>query len=151
EQHRYSFGLEVQVNPILCEAFRSRSRSVWRTIKRGQSAGIPAAEETLTNLTLMELSLVRSPELLVRAFTKPRERLVGADWEMWLGSGAGVWLGLRLQAKVIDLRSAEFSHLYYRTRGRPPVFQSDVLIRSSLGGSPPRVPLYVLYTHAPRA
>ncbi len=133
----------------LCEAFRARSRSVWRLIRRGQSAGIRAAEETLTNLTLLELSLVRDPGLVVRGFSKAEERVRGADWEMWLGGRAGFWLGLRLQAKAIDLRSSEFRHLHYRAP-RAALFQSDALIQSALGSHPPRVPLYVLYTYAPR-
>lgn len=134
---------------VLCDAFRTRSRSAWRLIKRGQSAGVRAAEETITNLTLLELSLLRGAGLVVRSFSKAQEAAVGADWEMWLGSGRGTWLGFRVQAKAVDLLSSGFPHLHYRTKGAP-LFQSDTLIRQALTGSPPRLPVYVLYTHAPR-
>lgn len=104
---------------VLCEAFRKRSRSVWRLIRRGQSAGIRAAEETLTNLVLLELSLIRDPGLFARSFSSKEERIYGADWEMWLGGSTGSWLGLRLQAKAVDLKSSAFRHLHYRAPGAP--------------------------------
>ncbi len=142
----------MEMTSVLCDAFRTRSRAAWRLIRRGQSAGVRAAEETITNLILLELSLLRARAagLVVRSFSKAQEASVGADWEMWLGGQTASWLGLRIQAKAVDLRSLEFPHLHYRTKGAP-LFQSDTLIRSALTGSPPRLPLYVLYTYAPRA
>jgi hypothetical protein len=112
-------------------------------IKRGQSAGLRAAEETITNLTLIELSLIHDPGLLIRPFSRAEEHAHGGDWEMWLGGSTGSWLGLRLQAKAIDLGSSEFRHLHYRAAGAS-LFQSDTLIQSALDGHPPRVPLYIL-------
>lgn len=134
---------------VLCDAFRTRSRSAWRLIKRGQSAGVRAAEETITNLILIELSHLKRPALFVRAFSKVKEAASGADWEMWLGGGLGTWLGLRIQAKAVDLGSSAFPHLHYKTKGAP-LFQSDTLIRRALTASPPRLPAYVLYASAPR-
>lgn len=134
---------------VLCDAFRTRSRAAWRLIRRGQAAGVRAGEETITNLTLLELSLLRSAGVVVRSFSKAQERSLGADWEMWLGGDTGSWLGLRVQAKAIDLRSLEFPHLHYRSKAAP-LFQSDTLIHRALAGIPPRLPLYVLYTYAPR-
>jgi hypothetical protein len=146
--HRPVMPGHAKAGRILCGAFQGRSRAVWRLIRRGQAAGIRAAEETITNLTLIELGLVRDPQFFVLPMSRSEESITGADWEMWFGSVPGPWLGVRLQAKAIDLASFEFRHLHYRPHGAP--FQCDTLIRSALAKNPPRVPLYLLYTYAPR-
>jgi hypothetical protein len=110
---------------------------------------VRAAEETLTNLLLLELSLLRHTRLQVRAFSKREEATVGADWEMWLGGLDGTWFGMRLQAKAINGRLTEFADLHYRSPSAT-AFQSDLLIRTALGARPARMPMYLLYTYAPR-
>jgi len=133
---------------VIREALYARSRAAWRLIRRGQDAEVRANEETITNLILIELSLLKAPGLSVRAFTKHQESKTGADWEMWLGNNVGQWLGLRIQAKAIDLDSRKFPHLHYRASATSP-FQSDTLIDKALASSPRLYPLYVLYTYAP--
>ena len=48
--------------------------------------------------------------------TVQQQAAVGADWEMWLGDKC-LWLGLSLQAKVVDAQSSQFAHLHYRAKG----------------------------------
>lgn len=66
---------------------------------------------------------------------------------MWFGGRTGRWLGLRVQAKAIDLQSVNFPHLHYRKKGSP-LYQSDTLIRNALASTPALTPVYVLYTYA---
>jgi hypothetical protein len=136
------------VTDPLCEAFRTRARATWRLVRRGQRVGVRLAEGTLTNLLLVGLSAFNSPDYLIRAHSAKRERLTGADWEMWLGTLGGPWLGIRIQAKAIDLSAINFPHLHFKGKGAP-LFQTDTLIKDALSHNPPILPLYVLYTYVP--
>ena len=132
----------------LCQAFCARARATWRLIRRGQRVAVRLAEDTLTNLLLVGLSAFNGPAYRIRAHTPRRERSTGADWEMWMGSARGPWLGIRIQAKAIDPFTTGFPHLHYRGKGAP-LYQSDTLIKSALSHYPPVFPLYVLYTYVP--
>jgi hypothetical protein len=128
---------------VLCGTFRSLSRSTWSLLRRGRRQGVQINEETITNLLMLRLQEVASPNLRVRSFSKREEATTGADWEWWFGSGVG-WVGFRLQAKVIDFSSDSFLHLYYAPNGVP---QYERLLRDALASRPRRLPLYCLYMH----
>src|SRR5260370_6338384 len=112
------------VSDPLCRAFRSRARATWRLVRRGQRLGVRLAEDTLTNLLLVGLSAFNGPTYQIRAHSAKRESLTGADWEMWFGTLGGPWLGIRIQAKAIDLTATHFAHLHYRGK-RARLFHSD--------------------------
>jgi len=97
--------------------------------------GVRLAEDTLTNLLLVGLSAFNGPTYQIRAHSAKRESLTGADWEMWFGSLGGPWLGIRIQAKAIDVTATHFAHLHYRGKG--PLFQCDTLIKDALSQYPP--------------
>lgn len=127
----------------ICETFRARAFATWDLIGRAHAAVSPLGEETLTDLNLLELRLRHPDEVITHSFSKQQEGAEGADWEWWLTGPSGRWLGLRVQAKVIDVGSLAFPHLHYRQRaGR---HQSELLIQRALTASPPRIPLYCLY------
>ncbi len=141
------FAAQAMSDP-LCRAFRSRARATWRLVRRGQRVGVRLAEDTLTNLLLVGLSAFNGPTYHIRAHSTKRESLTGTDWEMWFGNQGGPWLGVRIQAKAIDLSATNFPHLHYRGKGAP-LFQCDTLIKDALSQYPPVLPLYVLYTYVP--
>ena len=74
-------------------------------------------EETFTDLNILELKCRHPTEIYSEVFTKRREGVNGADWEWWLtNKSRSLWLGLRVQAKVLHLANNTFEHLHYRRR-----------------------------------
>lgn len=102
-------------------------------------------EETLTDINLLALKLKHPYEVVTQTVPKKQEAVNGADWEWWLTGPSGKWLGFRLQAKIIKLRSSLYEHLHYKPK-KSPFFQSDLLIRSALNNRPQAIPLYCLYS-----
>jgi hypothetical protein len=131
----------VAGSDLLCKAFRSLSRSAWSLLRRRREAGVKINEETITNLVILGLQELGSPQLQVRSYSKREEAKTGADWEWWLGS-TGQWVGFGSR-QVIDFESDSFEHLYYTPKGVP---QHERLLQSALFANPRRVPLYCLYT-----
>jgi hypothetical protein len=128
----------------VCSTFRGRAFATWDLLARAAAVGSPMGEETITDLNLLELRSRHPQEVITRAFHKRAEAVEGADWEWWLTGPSGQWLGLRVQAKVIDVGTASFPHLHYRRNPRSP-YQCEQLIRRALTASPRRVPIYCLY------
>ena len=118
------------MDSALCNLFRNAAAGVYELVGAGQATRVRAAEETLTNILLIGTTLAHVAGFRIRGFARQEERWTGADWEMWLGTAAGRWLGLRMQAKAIDLPGLGYAHLHYRGQGAP-LFQSDALIRAS--------------------
>jgi hypothetical protein len=126
---------------ILCDTFRSLAFRTWDQLARARRVGHQPLEETFTDVNLLELKDRHPREVITQVFNKPKEGINGADWEWWLTDAAGSqWLGLRVQAKVLDLRTNKFEHLHYRN-GR--AYQASKLQNTC--GRLGLVPLYCLY------
>ncbi|WP_347277165.1 DUF6615 family protein [Coleofasciculus sp. FACHB-712] len=132
--------------PTLCDTFRSRALWTWDMLARGRSVDCQIGEETLTDLTILELKIRHSSEIYSRTFSKHDEGSNGADWEWWFTGSSSKWIGFRVQAKVIDLKTNSFEHLHYR-KNNSSQFQCDILIEKALQKPFPRVPLYCLYSN----
>ena len=132
----------------LCKAFQTQARRVSRLLSKGNFGGVRLAEETLTNLLLLDLASQRSAEFDIRGYSKGDEAILGADWEMWIGGASGLWLPCRVQAKVLNPSTISFDHLHYRKDATSP-YQCDTLIAAARRASPRRFPLYVLYARVP--
>lgn len=129
----------------LCESFRSLAFRTWDQLAKSRRVGHQPLEETFTDINILELKDRHPHEIYSQLFTKPQEGLNGADWEWWLtDSQRKAWLGLRVQAKILELSSNEFAHLHYKKRK---TYQSTKLKKScaKLG----LVPLYCFYSHWP--
>lgn len=133
--------------PSICESFRSLAFSTFNMLSRARRLDHQLLEETITDLNLLELKDRHSTEVTCRNFTKREEGLNGADWEWWLTNSAQTsWLGLRVQAKVLNLATGSFPHLHYR-RGSS-AYQSTKLKSSAFAAG--LVPLYCYYLHDSR-
>ncbi|MBE9049519.1 hypothetical protein IQ243_03695 [Nostocales cyanobacterium LEGE 11386] len=132
--------------PTLCDTFRSRALWTWDTLARGRSVDCQIGEETLTDLNILEFKIRHISEVYSRTFSKPEEGLNGADWEWWFTGSSRKWIGFRVQAKVIDIKTNSFKHLYYRKNKDSP-FQCDTLIQNALQKPSPCIPLYCLYSN----
>lgn len=75
-----------------------------------ETSGLAFSEETITESVLLDLQTSHPNHVKIKAFTKPQEKINGADWEWWIGE-PGSWLGMRVQAKRIKLPSETFASL----------------------------------------
>jgi hypothetical protein len=129
----------------LCETFRALAFDTHSHLARCQRLDHQPLEETYTDINLLELKDRNPGEIFVHSFTKRKEGANGADWEWWITNPTrSLWLGLRVQAKVQNLKKLEFSHLHYK-KGSPPAYQLDKLEREALKDG--LFPLYCLYTY----
>jgi hypothetical protein len=135
----------VAHSKTLCDTFRSQATWTWNALRQARAASCQLGEESLTDFNLLKIRTRHPNEVFTRTFTKPREAKTGADWEWWLTGPSRKWLGFRIQAKVIDLRTDTFNHLHYKTRTKPSAYQSDVLVNDAIAACPPRIPAYCLY------
>jgi Family of unknown function (DUF6615) len=124
----------------LCTTLHRRAVTTWSNLLTAHHSGLSLGEESITDFNLLEIASAHHREVRTYKWTKFREgRYSGADWEWWFGSATG-WLGVRIQAKCLDLTVSSFprlSHTSYKKR------QVDRLIESSAKDSV--VPLYCFY------
>lgn len=104
---------------------------------------INIGEESITDFNLLILKDKHPQEIQTVKCTKPIEAKEGADWEWWLGCNDH-WLGLRVQAKKIDMANLNYPYLNHVTRYGN---QIDLLIRHSINHQPPMIPIYVFYNY----
>jgi len=132
----------------LCDDFIKVSKDTWKKLRLSSQVNIRLSEETITDTLLLYLASRHPNKIKTQKYTKFQESKTGADWEWWITSSSSIqnqWLGLRIQAKIIDVETLEYPHLDYRTsQGQ---LQVDVLISSAINSSPSRVPLYVFYNY----
>lgn len=128
----------------LCQSFRHLAFGVSSKLSLARQVRVQPGEEGITDDLLIELRRRHPTEILTRTFSKQEEGVVGADWEWWFVGIGGHAMGFRVQAKIINLESACFEHLHYRTReGR---YQCDRLIEAALKSTSATLPMYCLYT-----
>ena len=127
----------------LCDTFRRQAIWTWDSLRQARDASCQIGEESLTDFNLLRIRVRHPHEVFTHTFTKPQEAKTGADWEWWFTGPSRQWLGFRIQAKVIDLRTDTFNHLHYRTTAG--AYQSDVLVNNARASGPPRIPVYCLY------
>jgi len=84
----------------LCEVFRDRAAAVHDLVSYSYSQGLGVSEETLTDVTLVEMQRALQPYVLTRKFTKFEESSAsGADW-LWTIGRPGRWVSILVQAKL---------------------------------------------------
>lgn len=136
--------LEKPMVASLCDTFQSLAFATHRRLARARRAGYQPLEETFTDLNILELKCRHPSEIYSQAFSKRREGFNGADWEWWLTNNSrSLWLGLRVQAKVLHLATDTFRHLHYQ-RGKSKTCQLHKLETEAERDG--LVPLYCVYT-----
>ncbi len=132
-----------QTTGSLCGDFCDLAIKTWHRIRYGHFWGLKVLEESITDFNLLDLKITHPLKIFTDKFSKPRESKEGADWEWWLGS-RGIWLGLRIQAKILDPQKMKYKHLGHKNvNGR----QIDLLINYSNKGKYPKIPLYIFYNY----
>lgn len=131
--------------PTLCESFRTLAFKTYEQMGRAKTVGHQPLEETFTDLNILALKVRHATEIHSRLFSKPEEGKNGADWEWWLSNSKGsMWLGLRVQAKVLQLKSDSFPHIHYKS-GKSKTYQSAKL--KSECAKEGLIPLCALYVY----
>lgn len=134
----------------LCLTFLDSAVSTWRLLERADRVSHHLGEESITDLLVIKWLEKLSGSLITVAHTKHAEARSGADWEWWFVGRSGLGLGIRVQAKVLDMRSRTYESLHKSHRRRQPPrdeYQCEVLIEAAARATPPMLPLYVVYSH----
>ena len=115
---------------------------VWDRLREARKHDFQIGEESLTDFVILNLKKYGKGKLVVDTFTRHKESVTGADWEWWFTGPSGKWLGMRVQAKVINLKKEAFEHLHYKNRHG---HQVDTLIKDAAKNG--LIPLYCMYTN----
>ena len=125
----------------LCNTFVGMARKIWNELGAARARGISRGEETITDDFLLDVQMAHPAEVSTFQFNKLEESITGADWEWWLTDGRR-WVGLLIQAKILNPKSNLYSSIKHKVRGRP---QIDIILEQAhLKGIPA---LYFLYNH----
>ena len=128
----------------LCGTFIAMARKVWNQLGAARSLGIKRGEETVTDDFLLHVQLAHPTEVMTFQFNKREEAITGADWEWWLTDGRK-WVGLLIQAKILNPKSNLYSAIKHSVRGRP---QIDIILEQASHKNIPA--LYFFYNHTLR-
>jgi hypothetical protein len=128
---------------MLCKNTQRIASWTWATLRTARKHESKIGEESITDFLVLELKKRANGSYYINSFTRPKERVTGADWELWFTGLSGKWLGLRVQAKVISIDSRRYSQLHYkRSDGTS---QIDQLVADA--NKHYAIPLYCLYSY----
>jgi len=126
----------------LCEIVIKNSGWVWNRLREARNNDFQIGEESITDFVILNLKKYGAGKIVVDTFTRHKESLTGADWEWWFTGPSGKWLGMRVQAKVINLKNEAFEHIHYKSKHG---FQVDALIKDASKNA--LIPLYCMYSN----
>lgn len=102
----------------LKDTFRKGSSWTWARLREGRACDYKVGEESLTDMLLLRLRKEAPSHITVSPFTKRQEGTTGADWEWWFTDSSGRWLGMLIQAKVLNHKTDRFEYLHYQSQGK---------------------------------
>lgn len=130
----------------ICDVFLRNAIKTWDLISSSRISDYQLKEETITDLNILEFKKQLAKQIITVPFTKPEEGKNGADWEWWFRDKSGFWIGVRVQAKIINIGTNKFEHLHSYKGKKKKKFQSEKIIREALRSKPPKIPIYTLYS-----
>jgi len=128
---------------MLCNATQKQAKWIWASLRTARSHESKIGEESITDFLVLQLKKESKGNYYVASFTRPKEKVTGADWELWFTGPSGKWLGLRVQAKVISIDGKRYSQLHYKSRDG--TYQIDQLVTDA--SKHRALPLYCLYSY----
>lgn len=111
----------------LCSTFMKMAEKIWNDLKIARGYGICRQEETVTEVFLLDVQAAHPWEVATFQFHKAHEAITGADWEWWLTDGKK-WLGLLIQAKILNPKSNKYTSIKHKVKGKP---QIDIIIEQA--------------------
>jgi hypothetical protein len=123
----------------VCDSFSDRAASARELIDDSYRYGLGVSEETLTDVTLVELKRRLFPHVETYKFTKKQENAVsGADW-LWSIGRRGKWFSILVQAKLARPGRRHLHGLHHGDGA-----QRETLV--SYAAAQRCLPLYLVYT-----
>lgn len=133
----------------LCIEYKMLAKMVFDMLGEDRIINHQTGEETITDLIIRKLKFWEfknsNSNFSVKNFTKKKEAVNGADFEWdwyFVDSSQSKWLGFRLQAKILNLKTDKFLSLDHSNKNG---HQIDLLINSSNKDN--RIPFYCFYLH----
>lgn len=114
----------------------------WDKLRESRQLGFQIGEESVTDLIILNMKKWGAGKLVVETFTSHQEFTNGSDWEWWFTGPSGQWLGMRAQAKILNLATEKFEHLHYSNKNGD---QVDLLINDAKSNG--LIPLYCMYSN----
>ncbi len=127
----------------LCDALRQLESHTWCELEAGYQERQRLDEESVTSYHLMRLARA-VPAVVIEKHSRQRESRTGADWEFWVGR-PGAYVGFRVQAKILNAASIEYSSLY-KSDGKA-MEQVNKLIHAAEHTGRGTFPLYAFYNY----
>lgn len=123
-------------------AYKSTASYIWHLLERSNHLKISVQEETITEMSLLQLKEKLQDKIYVDTYTKKQEKKNGADWE-WLIVEADRAIEFRVQAKrlYIEDRSITYKQLHYED-------QTKNLIEKARVEN--KIPLYCFFNYIPQ-
>lgn len=115
---------------------------VWDNLREARFHGFQVGEESITDFIVLNIKKWGAGKIIVDTFTRHKESVNGSDWEWWFTGPSGMWLGMRLQAKVLNLASEKYEHLHHKNKNGQ---QVDLLVNDARKNG--LIPIYCMYTN----
>jgi hypothetical protein len=127
----------------LCEISQKKAAWIWNVLRIARLHDSKIGEESITDFFILELKKASKGTYVIDSFTRPQEKVTGADWELWFTGPTKKWIGLRVQAKVISIDGKRYAQLHYKRKDG--TYQIDQLITDAKKHK--ATPLYCLYSY----
>lgn len=125
----------------VCSAIKDFSQLTWFILEGRFITNLSVGEETITDVSLIELQKSLGSSTKIEKFTKKKEDQLGADWEWWIIEH-GKAISLRVQAKILS-QDMKYKSLNYV--GKSKKVQIDTLINQAAADK--CIPIYIFYNY----
>lgn len=131
------------MNPDLCMNFQKLAECTWNRLRLTTLPNINTtlSETSITDDILLELAMLKSPNIDIYKTPQNEECNQGTDWEFWIGRDFE-WIRYAIQTKKIDLKTGKYKTLRHKVRKK---LQLDIL--KDYAAQNQAVPLYCFYNY----
>ncbi|WP_445406210.1 DUF6615 family protein [Acinetobacter seifertii] len=126
----------------LKEIFIKNSAWVWNTLRDARKLNLQLGEESITDFLIFNLTKSAGKKLKIKSFSRNEEAVNGADWEWWFTGPSGKWIGMRVQAKIINLSNEKYMSFKHKNKNG---CQIDLL--ESNARFKGMIPIYCMFTN----
>lgn len=128
-----------------CNQFEQISKLTWETIEAAHKAKITFGEDAITAINLLSLATMIGSAVFIQD-TRSKEKLIGADFELWVGIPTGGWRRYAIQAKKINVSTGRYDNLSHHLQSSPYTPQIDLL--QAYASANRAIALYCFYNHS---
>lgn len=115
---------------------------IWSKLREARKFGYQIGEESITDFFILNFKKFGKGKLVINSYTKRKEALTGADWEWWFTGPSGKWIGMRVQAKILNLKAKRYQHLHHKNNTGS---QLTSLLTDAASNNV--IPLYCMYSN----